>query len=311
MNLKKIFDSEIKSSKNSHESLIPPYPIANNCLTMLLGSTGSGKSVWINRILNDLYPSFDINFDSIIIFNPTVIYDPAYADAGAKQKILSVDMINQVLAFIKKYKLEEQLSINLAKEYKELYNLLDLKDLKSIGSKNKVPCSVNLKNFLDFYKKNKLYIDRVCDPDCPDNMKIDENNLKKFAIILDDCGDLPILSSPNSPLYEFIMKRRHYNTSIFIACQSYTQLQKKARRQVTDIVLFKGTDLNDLKIMFEGKIAYAFKGEYDLFLKMMKEHLFSNKPYVNICFMLWPCLEEDKKNGTKIIMNYTDVLKSF
>jgi len=285
------FSKNFQKTKGQLTSIYPEYPISNRCLTILCGKTGSGKSAWVKKIINEVVEPIVEN-TKVVFISPTVDLDELMNDEDVKP----IEETNSILKSIMTYKKQEKTVKNHFKTLCNFYDVLNENDYKMIKLKKKdrtIQLSPMAEEFRIFYTKNKKYLDY----DDPTILEM-RDKCKSFCLVFDDCAGQEVLKD-GSELTKFIMTRRHYHTSIFLAVQYFKQLIPKVRAQTSDIVVFQGIRKETLKDIYNEVCHEAVGDNEKLFNSLIKKHVVDGPKYSHICFMMNGC--DDKPH---IMANY-------
>lgn len=217
--------------------LNPNFPIADNCMTMLIGATGSGKSLALKEVFKRT------NYDILIFVSPTQLFDQTMGDEG----IPNVRYIDHTLepndGVEKVYKF--CMRRNMVKDLVFQYNETDPEDLKErnrlltellklCGMMQRLKDGESMKKLLEEIKD--LY-----------------NEENRIAVILDDCGyqSNQLTKGDNLPINQLTMIRRHLGCNIHLSVQYFHQVESAIRAQASDIVLTNTVNRKTLDLVFE------------------------------------------------------------
>lgn len=232
------------------------YPIADNCLTMLIGATGSGKSFVLGEIFKR------VNFDIIFFISPTASLDQTYQE--------------------KPYDCDYYFVYNEPNEGVEAVLIYLLKRIK-------INHYINYMETLD--KENirdkQLTLDKI--DDLLDGFDIEMFRMNnRIAVVLDDCGyQTKQMKGGETPLSQLSMIRRHLGVSVFVSLQSYTQVDKNIRRQASDVIMTKKVSTNDLKEIYKELTNLPKKDIITVprYFVAIVEGLMANKEYSSVHFL--------------------------
>lgn len=204
----------------THKADLEPvtdYPIADNCMAMIVGATGSGKSY----VLGEMFKR--VHFDIIFFISPTASFDQTRQNYPCDW-FITYDNPNEGVDQLFDYLLRR---IQIA-------HLLGV---------------INEYDELDLINRGKVMeeIDKVADGMDYEFFRM----TNRIAVVLDDCGyQTKEMKGQQTPLSKLIMIRRHLGISVFLALQSYTQVAKEIRRQASDVILTKAISTEDYKNIF-------------------------------------------------------------
>lgn len=217
--------------KVKHQSNLKPrvkdFPIANNCLALIVGATGGGKSVQLGLTTQK------VPFDIVFSISPTQSFDQTKAKVPIKAKYPLIEC--------------DDADVGVETVYKFLMKRFMISEIMQ-----------NIRTLCEA-KKNRL----VNDEDFEESIAywgeqidalVGDNNIEMYRlentvlVILDDCGyDTTTMHRRASPLTKLAMIRRHLGVNIIACLQSFTQIDKDIRRNASDIILNKKVTEEDIK----------------------------------------------------------------
>lgn len=208
---------------------------ASNGIYADIAVPGSGKSyLKMKMILQQEQLGDEPYFELVVYcstsngFDETVL---AHKDSIKKSKLVFVKD-TELLDWINKY-LRRMLKYNSMMKYL-LYD-------KSTEEMERVKEKHRLKN-----KKRELeYLSK----------KFIDYNWKTYPhrclLILDDFASHPLVRTKESEMSRLLKKLRHFNITVNIIVQTAASLPKEIKRMLTDLVLFRGTNEEDFKKLFQ------------------------------------------------------------
>lgn len=213
-----------------HKATLDPitdYPIADNCLALILGATGSGKSY----VLKDIFDR--VPYDIIFFISPTSAFDQTQTSRPMSCKyIIHYDNPETGVEKVYEYLMRRLLIRGAIDDYNNLAVRKQQGGIVSdfdLNKKYEVIEELTNGQSLEFY-----------------------NESFRVAVVLDDCGyQSNQMKKKESELTKLVMIRRHLGVSIFACLQSYVQIEKDIRRQCSDILMTKKTPNEDLKALYQ------------------------------------------------------------
>lgn len=210
---------------NSFSSEIKPIPgkidVNENMLLLALGGTGSGKTYVVNHILEGQTEK--------IIFkgSPTASFD---------QTLINKDKVdNRIILSPSAYDAMQ----NMIR-----YLILRLEIIRYTIYKNFIHTFPMMEQI-----KINAYMKRFTPPNGIDKAFFSMDN--RVFLVLDDCGsEISMNKATTDLLTKIVMIRRHIAVNIIISAQSFTQIPKSIRRQITDVLLTKSLSSEDLYLIF-------------------------------------------------------------
>ena len=263
-NFLKIGNIEPKDKYNhppvAHEQL-PQHPFS----MLIVAPKGSGKTNLIVHLCLKQYKEY---FHRIIVCSPTLENDPKW-ELVKKQKHLLAE--NKKLAQIlegkskgkKRWKIvyENQKSQQDSKDEDKFEGYIDEEDMFSEQSK-----------LFPIVDHQQAVIEYLRDHDHKDDAKY---LIDRTLIILDDQAGLFRMSPSNNPLINFVLKHRHYSTSLIFVTQAYKAIPKSIRINMNVLILFEIPNSAELKSIYE---EYPDKLEEKEWLDLYW-HIIDSEPY--------------------------------
>ena len=245
----KQFDKVQKKNKYLKYALLTPihekYPYAQNGITAMIASMGSGKTYTYLKLMKQQEVLFDDCFYELIVlcstsnkFDATV---NAFKPLITKSKLVAIKD-SDLLEFLNKY-MRRILKFNALNKY-----MIDMKDideeLERIAEKHKLKLDSNKPKDLEKIIK---YV----------TGKIQKYNWRTFPhrclLVLDDFAAHPLLRSKENELPRLLKKLRHFNINVIICVQTTRSIPRDIKRILSDCILFPGISKDDFsELMKEG-----------------------------------------------------------
>ncbi len=245
----KQFDKVQKRDKYLKHALLTPihekYPYAQNGITAMIASMGSGKTYTYLKLMKQQEVLFDDAFYELIVlcstsnkFDATV---NAFKGLITKSKLVPIKDVD-LLEFLNKY-MRRILKFNALNKY--MNNPKDVDDeLKRICEKHGL--KLNSTSSKDIEKIVKY----VCN-------KIEKYNWRTFPhrclLVLDDFASHPLLRNKENELPRLLKKLRHFNINVIICVQTTRSIPRDLKRILSDCIIFPGISKDDFyDLMKEG-----------------------------------------------------------
>lgn len=260
-----------------NEALIKPihdkYPFAQNGITALIASMGSGKSYnYLKSIAKQEVLFNEPFYELVVICSTSAKFDRTvniYKSLITKSKLVCVkdsdllDWLNKYMRRILKYNsINEYVSTNFNSINDELNRLFMKHQLNPLNEANITP-KMKQKRLKYISEKLVKYNWRT--------------NPHRALLILDDFASHPLLRSKETELSRLLKKLRHFNINVVICVQTSKSIPKDIKRTLSDIILFPGIgeeDFNDLikespASMFDRKLLWnqyrSLTNQHDMF----------------------------------------------
>lgn len=270
----------------THKADLEPvtsFPIANNCMTIAVGATGSGKSYVLKEIFKK------VPYDVIFFISPTASFDQTRESYPCKWFITN-DNPNDGVDMIFDY-------IYRRIQVAHLIGLCNATPRKDVAGRGKILEEIE---------------------ELTEGYDIEFFNLKnRIAVVLDDCGyQTKEMKGQQSPLSKLIMIRRHLGVSVYLALQSYTQVAKEIRRQASDVIITKAVSSEDLRNLYKELTNLPFKEiiMWPRYFIALIQGLMADKRYSSTQFLrggIYCDFEPvDKEEVLEIIKNYDNIRKA-
>lgn len=245
----KQFEETQRKNKYLKHALLTPihekYPYAQNGITAMIASMGSGKTYTYLKLMKQQEVLFDDAFYELIVlcstsdkFDATV---NAFKGLIKKSKLVAIKDTD-LLDFLNKY-MRRILKFNALNKF--MINRMDVDDeMKRIEEKHKL----NLKSTKpkDLEKVVK-YI----------TGKIEKYQWRTFPhrclLVLDDFASHPLLRNKENELPRLLKKLRHFNINVIICVQTTRSIPRDIKRILSDCIVFPGISKDDFTdLMIEG-----------------------------------------------------------
>ena len=251
----KQFDKVQQKNKYLKYALLTPihhkYPYAQNGITAMIASMGSGKTYTYLKLMKQQEVLFDDAFYELIVlcstsnkFDATV---NAFKPLITKSKLVAIKDTD-LLEFLNKY-MRRILKFNALNKY--------MKDRKDIDEELERICN-----------KHQLKLDSTKPKDVEKVVKYVCNKIEKYQwrtfphrclLVLDDFASHPLLRSKENELPRLLKKLRHFNINVIICVQTTRSIPRDIKRILSDCIIFPGISRDDFyDLMKEGPF-----GEFD------------------------------------------------
>ena len=213
------------------------------CRVAFAGSSGAGKTNAFVNLFEKMYP----HLDKVYVVSPTIHNDPKQKQAFMDRDNIMVfdeptnQLINDIWADARRIHDQYTASIKIKKAY-DKWKRNNWDEMKLTGKEMAL---------LDSISWDK------------ENLQWDKNRRPNLLLFLDDLQGTPVLRG--KALEAFIIKARHFNTNIFMSCQTWKGVSPNIRRNLSGYCIFFTPDHSLLKGIYE-EVAGLFKG-YDDFLE--------------------------------------------
>ena len=243
------FDKVQKKNKYLKYALLTPihekYPYAQNGITAMIASMGSGKTYTYLKLMKQQEVLFDDAFYELIVlcstsnkFDATV---NAFKGLITKSKLVPIKD-TELLEFLNKY-MRRILKFNSLNKY-----MVDSKDMDE-----------ELERVAE---KHKLKLDSKKPADIEKVVRYVTGKLQKYQwrtfphrclLVLDDFAAHPLLRSKENELPRLLKKLRHFNINVIICVQTTRSIPRDIKRILSDCILFPGISRDDFyDLMKEG-----------------------------------------------------------
>ncbi|MBO5711654.1 MAG: hypothetical protein J6R47_02345 [Acholeplasmatales bacterium] len=251
----KQFEKVQNKNKYLKYALLTPihdkYPYAQNGITAMIASMGSGKTYTYLKLMKQQEVLFDDAFYELIVlcstsnkFDATV---NAFKGLITKSKLVAIKDTD-LLEFLNKY-MRRILKFNALNKY--MVNNKDVdEELERLCNKHQLK--------LDSTKPKDVekVVRYICN-------KIEKYQWRTFPhrclLVLDDFASHPLLRSKENELPRLLKKLRHFNINVIICVQTTRSIPRDIKRILSDCILFPGISRDDYyDLMKEGPF-----GEFD------------------------------------------------
>ena len=243
------FDKVQKKNKYLKYALLTPihekYPYAQNGITAMIASMGSGKTYTYLKLMKQQEVLFDDAFYELIVlcstsnkFDATV---NAFKGLITKSKLVPIKD-TELLEFLNKY-MRRILKFNALNKY-----MVDSKDMDE-----------ELERVAE---KHKLKLDSKKPADIEKVVRYVTGKLQKYQwrtfphrclLVLDDFAAHPLLRSKENELPRLLKKLRHFNINVIICVQTTRSIPRDIKRILSDCIVFPGISRDDFyDLMKEG-----------------------------------------------------------
>ena len=251
----KQFDATQKKNKYLKYALLTPihekYPYAQNGITAMIASMGSGKTYTYLKLMKQQEVLFDDAFYELIVicstsnkFDATV---NSFKPLITKSKLVAIKDTD-LLEFLNKY-MRRILKFNALNKY-----MINNKDVDEEMSR--------------LCDKHQLKLDSTKPKDVEKLVKYVTNKIEKYnwrtfphrcLLVLDDFASHPLLRSKENELPRLLKKLRHFNINVIVCVQTTRSIPRDIKRILSDCIVFPGISRDDFyDLMKEGPF-----GEFD------------------------------------------------
>ena len=266
----KQFDATQKKNKYLKYALLTPihekYPYAQNGITAMIASMGSGKTYTYLKLMKQQEVLFDDAFYELIVicstsnkFDATV---NAFKPLITKSKLVAIKDTD-LLEFLNKY-MRRILKFNALNKY-----MVNSKDVDEEMTR--------------LCNKHQLKLDSTKPKDVEKIVKYVTNKIEKYQwrtfphrmlLILDDWASHPLLRSKENELPRLLKKLRHFNINVIICVQTTRSIPRDIKRILSDCIIFPGISRDDFyDLMKEGPFGEFDSDEcYKVYKQMSNKH---------------------------------------
>ena len=266
----KQFDNVQKKNKYLKYALLTPihdkYPYAQNGITAMIASMGSGKTYTYLKLMKQQEVLFDDAFYELIVlcstsnkFDATV---NAFKGLITKSKLVAIKDTD-LLEFLNKY-MRRILKFNALNKYMKNPKDID-EELERLSNKHQLKLNSNRP------KDVEKVVKYVCN-------KIEKYQWRTFPhrclLVLDDFASHPLLRSKENELPRLLKKLRHFNINVIICVQTTRSIPRDIKRILSDCILFPGISRDDFyDLMKEGPFGEFDADDcYKAYKKMVNKH---------------------------------------
>jgi hypothetical protein len=266
----KQFDATQKKNKYLKYALLTPihekYPYAQNGITAMIASMGSGKTYTYLKLMKQQEVLFDDAFYELIVicstsnkFDATV---NAFKPLITKSKLVAIKDTD-LLEFLNKY-MRRILKFNALNKY-----MVNTKDVDEEMTR--------------LCNKHQLKLDSTKPKDVEKLIKYVTNKIEKYQwrtfphrclLVLDDFASHPLLRSKENELPRLLKKLRHFNINVIICVQTTRSIPRDIKRILSDCIIFPGISRDDFyDLMKEGPFGEFDSDEcYKVYKQMSNKH---------------------------------------
>ena len=266
----KQFDATQKKNKYLKFALMTPihekYPYAQNGITAMIASMGSGKTYTYLKLMKQQECLFDDAFyELIVICSTSSKFDEtvnAFKDLIKKSKVVCIKDTD-LLAFLNKY-MRRILKFNSLIKYMSDNKDVD-DELKRVADKH------NLKYDSTKPKDVQKMLDYI-------TSKLDKHKWRTFPhrmlLVLDDFASHPLLRSKENELPRLLKKLRHFNINVICCVQTTRSIPRDLKRILSDIIIFPGISEDDFYDLFKEAPLGCFnmKECYNVYKSLTNKH---------------------------------------
>ena len=247
----KQFDNVQKKNKYLKHALLTPihekYPYAQNGITAMIASMGSGKTYTYLKLMKQQEVLFDDAFYELIVLCSTS--NKFDATVNAFKPLITKSMLvaikdTELLDFLNKY-MRRILKFNALNKYMKDQNDVD-EELERIAEKHRLKLAGSKASAKDIEKLMKYVLG-----------KLEKYQWRTFPhrclLVLDDFASHPLLRSKENELSRLMKKLRHFNINVIICVQTTRSIPRDLKRCLSDCIIFPGISKDDFyDLMKEG-----------------------------------------------------------
>ena len=265
------FEQAQKKNKYLKHALLTPihdkYPYAQNGITAMIASMGSGKTYTYLKLMKQQEVLFDDAFYELIVicstsnkFDATV---NTFKGLIKKSKLVAIKDTD-LLDFLNKY-MRRVLKFNALNKFMDDPRRGIDDEMQRVADKHGL--KLQSKSAKDVEKVVK-YI----------TSKIEKYQWRTFPhrmlLILDDWASHPLLRSKENELPRLLKKLRHFNINVIICVQTTRSIPRDIKRCLSDCIIFPGISKDDFyDLMKEGPFGSFDADEvYRTYKKMTNKH---------------------------------------
>lgn len=266
----KQFDATQRKNKYLKHALLTPihekYPYAQNGITAMIASMGSGKTYTYLKLMKQQEVLFDDAFYELIVlcstsnkFDATV---NAFKGLITKSKLVPIKDTD-LLEFLNKY-MRRILKFNALNKF-----MVDPKDVDEEMQR------ISEKHGLKLRSKSPKDLEKLVKYV---TSKIEKYQWRTFPhrclLVLDDFASHPLLRNKENELPRLLKKLRHFNINVIICVQTTRSIPRDIKRILSDCILFPGISRDDFyDLMKEGPFGeFDTDAAYAAYKKMTNKH---------------------------------------
>ena len=213
------------------------YPYAQNGITAMIASMGSGKTYTYLKLIKQQEVLFDDAFYELVVicstsnkFDATV---NAFKPLISKSKLVAIkdsdllDWLNKYMRRILKFNALNKYMVNRKDADEEMQRLAE---------------------------KHRLHLNSKKPKDVEKLLKYITNKIEKYQwhtfphrclLVLDDFASHPLLRNKENELPRLLKKLRHFNINVILCVQTTRSLPRDIKRILSDCILFPGISKDD------------------------------------------------------------------
>ena len=235
------FDKTQKKNKYLKHALLTPihekYPYAQNGITAMIASMGSGKTYTYLKLIKQQEVLFDDAFYELVVicstsnkFDATV---NAFKPLISKSKLVAIKD-SDLLDWLNKY-MRRILKFNALNKY--MISRKDTDDeMQRIAEKHRL--KLDSKKPKDVEKVVKYITEKI------EKYKW-RSHPHRCLLVLDDWASHPLLRSKENELPRLMKKLRHFNINVILCVQTTRSLPRDIKRILSDCIIFPGISKDD------------------------------------------------------------------
>ena len=215
--------------------LLPQHPFS----MLIVAPKGSGKTNLICNLILNQYKGY---FHRIVVCSPTLENDPKWEIVKKTKGVLKENTkLEHILSQRPKNNKKRKWKVVSTEQQKEDLSKFDGKiDTDDMFSEqqNLYPIIQHQQSVIEYLNQegyedqSKYLVDRV-------------------LIILDDQAGLFKMGNSHNPFVNFVLKHRHYSTSIIVVTQAYKAIPKSIRTNMNVLILFEIANKAELSVIYE------------------------------------------------------------
>lgn len=264
------FDATQKKDKYLKYSLLKPiherYPYAQNGITAMIASMGSGKTYTYLKLMKQQEVLFeDAFYELVVICSTSNKFDAtvnAFKPLIKKSKLVAIKD-SELLDFLNKY-MRRILKFNAINKF--MTNKKDVdEEMKRVCSKHGINLDSNKPK--DVEKLVKYVMD-----------KLDKYQWRTFPhrmlLVLDDYASHPLLRSKENELPRLLKKLRHFYINVIVCVQTTRSITRDLKRILSDLIIFPGISEDDFYDLFKECPLGAFDAKecYEVYKSLGSRH---------------------------------------
>ena len=245
------FELEQAQIKPIHDK----YPFAQNGITAMIATMGSGKSYnYLKNICKQEVVFDEPFFELICICSTSAKFDKTvetYKSLVRKSKLVCVKD-SDLLSWLNKY-MRRILKYNSINDYvkSDFKNMNE--EMQRVAFKHGFH-SIQDEKLMNQKKKEKR-LKYISEKLVKYNWK---TNPHRCLLILDDFAAHPLLRSKETEMSRLLKKLRHFNINVIICVQTCKSISKDIKRTLSDIILFPGISEEDFMDLIKESPASIF-----------------------------------------------------